>query len=193
MGYLRNHLATVVTGCFAIFLSGMYFYMPAPLHQLLMVATIVTWFLVVICWLAQKSADWSKKHGGHTEHSHSGHSHTHEEKKSSTRLTNISVEELNKFRETFTAELNELKDEVKLNVFDNSLEISAQHKEEEEEKKKNYLRKERSEISYYRTLPLPEKVVSDKTNAKLVDGVLNITIPKATPTPKPKSSSIQVQ
>lgn len=31
------------------------------------------------------------------------------------------------------------KDEVKLNVFDNSLEISAQHKEEEEEKKKNYL------------------------------------------------------
>jgi HSP20 family protein len=85
------------------------------------------------------------------------------------------------------------KDEVKLNVFDNSLEISAQHKEEEEEKKKNYLRKERSEVSYYRTLPLPEKVVSDKTSAKLSDGVLSITIPKATPTPKPKSSSIQVQ
>ncbi len=85
------------------------------------------------------------------------------------------------------------KDEIKLNVFDNSLEISAQHKEEEEEKKKNYLRKERSEVSYYRTLPLPEKVVSDKTQAKLADGILNVTIPKATPTPKPKSSSIQVQ
>jgi len=85
------------------------------------------------------------------------------------------------------------KNEVKLNVFDNSIQISAQHKEEEEKKKKNYLRKERSEISYYRTLPLPEKVVSDKTSAKLTDGVLNITIPKATPTQKPKSSSIQVQ
>lgn len=85
------------------------------------------------------------------------------------------------------------KDEIKLNVFDNSVEISAQHKEQEEEKKKNYLRKERSEISYYRTLPLPEKVVSDKTSAKLTDGVLHITIPKAVPTPKPKSSSIQVQ
>jgi HSP20 family protein len=85
------------------------------------------------------------------------------------------------------------KDEIKLNVFDNSLEISAQHKEEEEEKKKNYLRKERSEISYYRTIPLQEKVISDKTNAKLTDGILNVTIPKATPTPKPKSSSIQVQ
>jgi hypothetical protein len=33
MGYLRNHLATVVTGCFAVFLSGMYFYMPAALNQ----------------------------------------------------------------------------------------------------------------------------------------------------------------
>lgn len=85
------------------------------------------------------------------------------------------------------------KDEIKLNVFDNSLEISAQHKEEEEEKKKNYLRKERSEVSYYRTLPLPEKVVSDKTVAKLTDGILNITIPKAVPTPKAKSNSIQVQ
>lgn len=85
------------------------------------------------------------------------------------------------------------KDEIKLNVFDNSIEISAQHKEEEEEKKKNYLRKERSEVSYYRTLPLPEKVVSDKTQAKLIDGVLSIIIPKATPTPKPKSSTIQVQ
>lgn len=85
------------------------------------------------------------------------------------------------------------KDEIKLNVFDNSLEISAQHKEEEEEKKKNYLRKERSEISYYRVLPLPEKVFSDKTQAKLTDGILNVSLPKATPTPKPKSNTIQVQ
>jgi predicted membrane protein len=113
MGYLRNHLATVVTGCFAVFLSGMYFYMPAALNQLLLVSVTVTWFLVVICYLAQKSADWTKKHSGHTHTAHS-HSHAYEEKKSSTRITNISLEELNKFRETFTVELNELKDEVKL-------------------------------------------------------------------------------
>lgn len=113
MGYLRNHLATVVTGCFAVFLSGMYFYMPPPLHQLLLVATIVTWFLVVICWLAQKSADWTKKHGGHSEHSHP-HDHSHEEKKSSAKLSNVSVEELDRFRTAFTAELEELKGEVKL-------------------------------------------------------------------------------
>ncbi|MBI5377089.1 MAG: Hsp20/alpha crystallin family protein [Thaumarchaeota archaeon] len=85
------------------------------------------------------------------------------------------------------------KDEINLNVSDNSIEISAQHKEEEEEKKKNYLRKERSEVSYYRMLPLPEKVLSDKTQAKLIDGILNVTIPKAVPTPKPKKTSVQVQ
>lgn len=85
------------------------------------------------------------------------------------------------------------KGEIKLNVFDNSLEISAQHREEEEEKKKNYIRKERSEISYYRTLPLPEKIVTNRTQAKLTDGILNITVPKVVPTAKPKSSSVQVQ
>jgi hypothetical protein len=112
MGYLRNHLATVVTGCFAVSLTGLYFYMPAALSQLLLVSAIVTWFLVFICWMAQKSADWTTKHGGHS-HPHTEHTHT--EKKSSTRLvSNVSVEELNKFRESFTLELNELKDEVKL-------------------------------------------------------------------------------
>ena len=43
------------------------------------------------------------------------------------------------------------KNEIKLNVTENSLEISGEHKEESEEKKKNYLTKERSQVSYYRT------------------------------------------
>lgn len=85
------------------------------------------------------------------------------------------------------------KDEVKLNVTENAVEISAQHKEEEHEKKKNYVRKERKEVSYYRLLSLPEKVISSKAKAKMNDGILNIEIPKLTPTQKPKGSSIPVQ
>ncbi len=85
------------------------------------------------------------------------------------------------------------KKDIKLNVTDNSIEVSAQHKEESEEKKKNYLRKERSQISYYKTLPLPEKVISGKTKAKLVDGVLNITVPKSKPTKVLKKKPISVQ
>jgi len=85
------------------------------------------------------------------------------------------------------------KKDIKLNVTDNSLEVSAQHKEESEEKKKNYLKKERSQISYYRTLPLSEKVVSGKTKAKLVDGVLDITLPKSKPAIVQKKKLISVQ
>ena len=85
------------------------------------------------------------------------------------------------------------KNEINLNVTDNSIEISAKHKEQAEEKKKNFLRRERSEISYYRALPLSEKVKSDQAKAKLTDGVLNVTIPKITPTSKPKKKSIRVQ
>ena len=146
MGYLRNHLATVVVTCFAIFLTGMYFYMPAALNQLLLVSTIVTWFLVFICWIAQKSADYVKKHSPHTEsHTHS-HPHVHEEKKSSTKLVSISVEELNQFRESFTAELNQIKDEVKL--------------------KDNEISRMRQEIANLETLVQIEALKADLANLK---------------------------
>jgi len=85
------------------------------------------------------------------------------------------------------------KNEISLNVTDNSLEVSAEHKEASEEKKKNYLRKERSHMSYYRTLPLSEKVVSGKVKAKLTDGVLDITLPKSKPTKVQSKKPVSVQ
>jgi HSP20 family protein len=85
------------------------------------------------------------------------------------------------------------KNEVSLNVTDNSLEVSAEHKEESEEKKKNYLRKERSQVSFYRSLPLTEKISTDKVMAKLTDGVLDITLPKSKPTETQKKKTVSVQ
>lgn len=85
------------------------------------------------------------------------------------------------------------KNEVKLNVTENSIEVSGEHKEETQEKKKNYLRKERSQFSHFRTIPLSEKIISGQTKAKLADGVLTITLPKVKPTPTPKKKAISVQ
>ena len=85
------------------------------------------------------------------------------------------------------------KKDIKLSVTDNSIEISAEHKEESEEKKKNYLKKERSNVSYYRTLPLSEDVISGKVKAKLSDGVLEITLPKSKPSKIQKKKSIPIQ
>ena len=85
------------------------------------------------------------------------------------------------------------KKEIVLNVADNAIEIHAEHNEESEEKKKNYLRKERSQASYDRIIPLPEKIQSEKVRSKLTDGVLEIILPKAKPTPVQKKRSVKVQ
>jgi len=85
------------------------------------------------------------------------------------------------------------KEDIKLSISDNNVEISAEHKEEKEEKKKNYVRKERRAFSYHRSLPLPEKVDSSKAKAKLNNGILSVEIPKINPTPKPQSKDIPVQ
>jgi HSP20 family protein len=85
------------------------------------------------------------------------------------------------------------KNEIDLNVTENSIEISAKHKESSEEKKKNFLQRERSEVSYYRALPLPDKVNSNQVKAKLTDGILEVVLPKTTPTSVPKKKSITVQ
>ena len=116
----------------------------------------------------------------------------------STHLPNISqtscdvIDEGNQFRVKMDVP-GIKKNEVKLNVTDNSLEISAEHKEASEEKKKNYLRKERSQVSYYRSLPLSEKIIASKVMAKLTDGVLDITMPKSKPTEIQKKKSISIQ
>ena len=85
------------------------------------------------------------------------------------------------------------KKEISLNVTDNTLEVHAEHKEKSEEKKKNYLRKERSQLSYDRTVSLSEKIKPGKVKSKLIDGVLEITLPKSKPTRVQKKRSVKVQ
>ncbi len=76
MGYLYNHLATVVCGVFAAVLTGLWYIM-APMFPVLdfvfLMAVPIMWFLTATCWVAQKSADYMKKY-----HSHDA---SHDEKK----------------------------------------------------------------------------------------------------------------
>lgn len=65
MGYLGNHLATVVTGAFAAVLTGLwpYFADMAPiLNFVFIMAVPITWFLAFTCWISQKSADYMHRH-----------------------------------------------------------------------------------------------------------------------------------
>ena len=67
MGYLRNHLATVVMGAFAAVLTGLWpiFVDFAPiLDFVFLMAVPIAWFLTFMCWIVQKSVDYSHNYGG---------------------------------------------------------------------------------------------------------------------------------
>lgn len=85
------------------------------------------------------------------------------------------------------------KDEVNVNVVDSEIEISAEHKESKDETKKGYVRKERSEVRYYRSLTLPEDIVSTKVTAKMNNGILTVDLPKKVPTKMEEPIAIKVQ
>ncbi len=81
---------------------------------------------------------------------------------------------------TIVAELPGLnKDNVNLKVTEDSIEITAENKNEDEIKEENWIRRERSYTKYYRKLKLPNKVIAEKASAKYKNGVLELTIPKA--------------
>jgi hypothetical protein len=118
MGYLGNHLATVVTGVFAAILTGLwpYFVDFAPiLNFVFTMAVPITWFLTFACWISQKSTDYMHKSRAHVSHS---------EKKSlsNSQTTQIytsdgkqvSPTEIKVAQNELSGELNKLKETVKL-------------------------------------------------------------------------------
>jgi len=70
------------------------------------------------------------------------------------------------------------KDDVRVEIKENRIEISGEVLKEEEEKEEGYIRRERRYTRYYRSIPLPAKVDSEKVDASFKDGVLNIEMPK---------------
>ena len=73
MGYLKNHLATLVMGVFAAVLTGLwpYFNDFAPvLDFVFLMAVPISWFLVVILWLAQVSTNYMHPPGSSHDHPH---------------------------------------------------------------------------------------------------------------------------
>ena len=70
------------------------------------------------------------------------------------------------------------KEDFKVDVEKNILEISAEKKKEVESKTQTYLRKEFNYSEFKRTFSLPSSVDSDKIVATHKDGVLTVEIPK---------------
>lgn len=117
MGYLGNHLATVTTGVFAAILTGLWpiFVDFAPiLNFVFIMAVPITWFLTFTCWISQKSVDYV--------HSHEPNVEIEKKSLNSAQTTQVytsdgkqaSVIEIKEAKTELSAELNKLKETVKL-------------------------------------------------------------------------------
>lgn len=77
-----------------------------------------------------------------------------------------------------TAELPGIdKDHVKVEVNNEGLAISGERRSEHEDRRPGFYRSERSYGRFYRTVPLPEGIETDKAKAQFKDGVLEVEIP----------------
>ncbi len=82
------------------------------------------------------------------------------------------------------------KDNLDISLTEDSVTISATTRQDSDDKKGDYHRREISEGSFSRTLPLPTAVQGDQAKAGFKDGVLELTLPKAAPA---KRHSIKVE
>jgi HSP20 family protein len=77
------------------------------------------------------------------------------------------------------------KEDITIEVTPETIDISAEHKEEKEEKKEGkYLRRERCAYKFYRQIPLPSPIDTEKIDSTFTNGTLTLTLPKTPGTEK---------
>jgi HSP20 family protein len=85
------------------------------------------------------------------------------------------------------------KDKIDVTVTKDGIEISGQTGAEREGTERNFVVRERSYSSVYKRLAFPEEVIPEKADAKIKDGVLEVSIPKKTPTPGVTKHKVEVK
>jgi len=84
------------------------------------------------------------------------------------------------------------KDDIEVNLTDNTITLSGEKKKEEKIEKKDYYRLERSYGSFSRSFTLPADVQTDKAKASFKNGVLEVRIPK-TEEAKKKVQKVKIE
>jgi HSP20 family protein len=84
------------------------------------------------------------------------------------------------------------KDRIDVTVTKDYLEIHAKAEAERGGEEKGYIVRERNYAEIYKRLSFPEEVIPEKAEATLKDGLLEIRVPKKTPTPEVKKHKVEV-
>ena len=137
-------IPTIMVTCLAVAMTTMYFVMPDATKQIFIVFSVISWFLVAICWLALKSTQYM--------HRGEGHEDLHEEKK---KLTSYNSNQ--QTLQMTSSQISQAKSE--LNAELDSLRSSLKNKDEE-------IGNLKSEISSLQTLVEIEKLKVDLANLK---------------------------
>ena len=77
-------------------------------------AVPITWFLVLMCWLSQKSTDYMHKHAPHSSHSEKKSLSNTTTVQTTTTSSTVALTELKQIQNELSTELNSLKESVKL-------------------------------------------------------------------------------
>ena len=77
------------------------------------------------------------------------------------------------------------KEKLDVRVRGSTVEIRGEQGTETSENGASYVHRERLYQGYYRALELPEPVVATEAKAKVVDGLLELELPKQHPSPSP--------
>jgi HSP20 family protein len=89
---------------------------------------------------------------------------------------NIKEDDKNYFLELAVPGMD--KKDLKIDIDEDVLTISSEHKNENVEKQEGYTRKEFSYSSFARSFYIPENVNRDSINANYKDGILTVSFPK---------------
>jgi len=76
------------------------------------------------------------------------------------------------------------KEDIEIEVEENAVEVRGSRMAKESEKSEGYVHKERASQSFHRRIELPEDIVTNKVEANMNDGVLELVMPKKNPKPR---------
>lgn len=108
-----GNIPTIVTSCLAIALTIVYFIVPDEGKFTFLILAAASWFLVIICWLADKSEKYMHKLESHS------HAANDEKKKLATnygqrqQTVHLSSSELSDAKAELSADLDELQSSLK--------------------------------------------------------------------------------